>query len=272
MPMVNVRDTKLYYETAGEGDVPLLIIHGAGAGAWIWEEQLKRLSSDFTCVVYDRRGHSRSEPGTETVSYQTHVEDAAALIVALGLDRPFLVGNSAGAGIAIELMHRYPEKVRGAVAAEPALFSLQPGAAEEAKKIIGPVVDRALDGGTPADAIELFLQTIAPEFWSVLDEPTRDRFRENGSTFLTALQTERPTITAEDLQHIHHPVLVVTGSESPELMRSLALAAVENLPNARSIEIENSGHVAQMEKPDEFAQAVKAFAGVVAGSVAAPSN
>jgi pimeloyl-ACP methyl ester carboxylesterase len=35
--------------------------------------------------------------------------------------------------------------------------------------------------------------------------------------------------------------------------------ALENFPNAQSIEIEGSGHVAQVEKPDEFAELVRTF-------------
>ena len=34
MPAINVRDTSLYYETAGRGETTLLFIHGMCGGAW----------------------------------------------------------------------------------------------------------------------------------------------------------------------------------------------------------------------------------------------
>src|SRR6266849_1897940 len=93
MPIIPVRDTTIYYERAGTGPA-LLFVHGMCGDAAVWAGQVERLSGRFSCVTYDRRGHTRSGRGAEPESVGTHAADAAALIEALGLTRPVTVGSS----------------------------------------------------------------------------------------------------------------------------------------------------------------------------------
>jgi pimeloyl-ACP methyl ester carboxylesterase len=260
MPLIDVRDTRLFVERSGHGEVPVLILHGAGAGAWIWEEQMNRLTDQLTWIAYDRRGHSRSEPGERDQSLLTHVEDAAEMIRVLDLDRPILVGNSAGSNIAIELIHRYPELSRGAVLSEPGLFHLDPDVASEASILVGPLIRRANQGDDPRQIIESFLRKACPQMWDQIDEQTRDLFRDNAPVFLESLQVQRSTISNDDLSLIGHPVLVVSGSESVNVLKSIARIVAANLPNASLTGIENCGHVPQIEKPSEFAELIRTFA------------
>lgn len=272
MPMIEVRDTRLYYDIAGDGDTVLLFIHGMCGGAWNWEDQMNRLSPEFTCVAYDRRGHSRSEPGIEDQSNRTQVDDAAALIEALGLDRPIVVGSSSGASTAIELLQRYPGHARAAVLAEPPLLNLKPGVAEEMASLLGPVVQSAVEQGGPRAAVDAMIGTVCSQFWSQTDEQTRERARDNAPLLFATLESEPATITADELAGIEHPVLSVTGADSVPLHLTIARMMVEHLPNARSVEVKGSGHLIHCEKPEEFAEAVRSFAREVAGSVTATSR
>ena len=62
MPTIDVNDTTLYYERAGTGPA-IMFVHGMCGDADVWAEQAHRLADRFTCVRYDRRGHSRSARG-----------------------------------------------------------------------------------------------------------------------------------------------------------------------------------------------------------------
>jgi len=118
MPTIDVRDTTIYYEQAGQGP-SLLFIHGMCGNAMVWADQVGRLADRFECVTYDRRGHTRSGLGIEPESVATHAADVAALIEALELARPVVVGSSGGARIAVELARTRPELLAGAVFSEP---------------------------------------------------------------------------------------------------------------------------------------------------------
>jgi pimeloyl-ACP methyl ester carboxylesterase len=122
-----VNGTRLYYEKQGNGP-GLLLIAGSTGDAGNFTRAADLLADEFTVVVYDRRGNSRSPrpPGWRTTSVAEQADDAAALIRALDLAPAAIFGASAGGPIALDLMIRHPELVRAAVLQEPSIFSVLP--------------------------------------------------------------------------------------------------------------------------------------------------
>lgn len=264
MATIPVRDTKLHVERSGEGEPALVFVHGMCGGAWGWEDQMSRLSDTFTCIAYDRRGHSRSPAGTgepaEDQSDDSHADDAAALIEALDLDRPIVVSSSGGAVVAAELLRRHPELVRGAVLSEPPLFSIDPAAGQAFGAKIGHAVEQAAGTGGAEAAVDAFFELICPGLWAQLDEERKDRYRANAPMLFAAFQRRATTLTDDELRTIEVPVLVLSGTNSYPAFRSIAGLLARSLPDARLVELEGSGHVTYAERPVEFARAVRAFA------------
>jgi pimeloyl-ACP methyl ester carboxylesterase len=106
----------LHHELRGSGP-PVLFISGASGDAGHFARTSERLTDEFTTVAYDRRGCSRSAPlpDGEVMSIVAQADDAAALIEQLGLASALVFGSSGGGDIALELVARRPEIVRGAV-------------------------------------------------------------------------------------------------------------------------------------------------------------
>jgi pimeloyl-ACP methyl ester carboxylesterase len=258
MPTVEIRDTTLYYESAG-GGVPLLFIHGMCGDADVWRGQVRRLADRFRCVTYDRRGHTRSAVGDEAESVATHTEDAAALIVALGV-RPIVVGSSGGARIAVELCRRYPGLLAGAVLSEPPIFSLDQGVGNALLAELGAVVGPVAAKEGPRAAVDAFFALVCPGLWSALDEDAKDRYRANAHMMLAEFGGPRYHLTVENLSAIGVPALVIAGTTSLPALRSIAHVLAHGLPHARLVELQGSGHVTYAERPDEFAAAVATFA------------
>lgn len=265
MPTIDVRDTKLYYEKTGEGDPALVLIHGMCSASWSWKEQVDRLSRDFTCVAYDRRGHSRSELGTRDQSDRTHTDDLAVLIETLELDRPVLVGSSSGGVIAAEMMRSYPNLVRGAVLMEPALISLDPQVARQLESEMIPVLQDAHANGGERAAVDVFFQMVCGSYWKDLDDARREQTLANAHLLFPTLERGGGDMTLGDLSSIDLPTLVIGGSASPPFFHALNQILVDHLPNARHVQIEDSGHVVLFEQPDAFARATSAFVHEIAG-------
>lgn len=270
MPTIEVRDTTFHYERHGAGPA-LLFIHGMCGDARVWAGQSARLADRFSCVSYDRRGHTRSGLGSEPESVQTHAADAAALIEALRLDRPVVVGSSGGARIAVELARTRPELVRGAVLSEPPIFSLAPGAGETFFAEIGAAVRPAAERGGPRAAVDAFFPLTCPGLWSQLDEDGRDRYRANGAMMLAEFAGPPYLLGTDDVAAITTACLVIAGTESHPALRAIAATLVRHLPDARSVQLAGSGHVTYAEQPAAFARAVAAFATEVTGRRAAPA-
>ncbi|MDZ5619306.1 alpha/beta hydrolase [Nocardioides sp. HM23] len=123
-----VRDTTLAADIRGEGS-PLLLIHGGGEDATMLAAQAESLAAaGYQVTAYDRRGTGRSGrdswPGGGAAQ---HADDARALIEAVGLDSPTVVGVSSGAVIALALAARHPRAVGRVVAWEPPALGVVPG-------------------------------------------------------------------------------------------------------------------------------------------------
>jgi len=259
MPTIDIDDTTLYYERTGHGPA-LLFVHGLCGDAEVWADQAQRFSDRYSCVRYDRRGHSRSTRGDKTISDALHAEDAAALIEALDLAPCLLVGSSGGAAVGVEVALRHHELLRGAVFSEPPLFSLDPAAGQELMRELLPVLEQATASGGPRAAVDAFFSLVCPGLWSTIDESGRDRYRGNADIGFTDLRSPSLAVSADDLYAVTTPALVIAGSTSHASLLSVARRLAAALPDARFVELEGCGHVTYAERPDDFAKAVSVFA------------
>lgn len=258
MSKAKIRDIELYYDVAGSSDVTLVFVHGMCGGAWVWEDQVRRLSKRFRCVTYDRRGHSRSGGDAQDQTVVGHAADLAALIEVLELDSPVVVGSSSGAVISTELICRRPQLTRGALLSEPPLFSIDPAlGAELADEIRAPVMQAMREHG-PGSAVEAFLGVACPALWPLLDETRRSAYRENAGVLLPTFEA-RATVSLADLSRIGVPTRVVVGRDSSSVLLALSRTVVNAIADARLIELEGAGHATYVEKPEAFARTVTEF-------------
>ncbi|MGK5543171.1 alpha/beta fold hydrolase [Streptomyces sp. URMC 127] len=114
MPGLDVNGTTLHYEDEGTGPA-LLFLHGWGTSGRTWGAQLPDFVRDHRVVTVDWRGCGRSTHPAHGNSVAEVVGDLVALIGALRLDRPVVVGSSIGGSFATELGVQHPGLIRGVI-------------------------------------------------------------------------------------------------------------------------------------------------------------
>ena len=103
---------------AGPPDAPaLILLHAVGCtGTLTWFPVIPELSKDYRVIVFDQRWH-----GQGIVSHRFSVtdcaDDVAAVIEALGLEKPIVAGYSMGSVVAQRVWRQHPEKIGGLVLA-----------------------------------------------------------------------------------------------------------------------------------------------------------
>lgn len=250
--------TTLYAEQTGEGPT-LVFVHGMCGDARVWSDQVTRLSGRFRCVTYDRRGHTRSPRTDVPERVDLHADDLAGLIEALNLAPCVVVGSSGGARIVVDFTRRYPSQLRGAVASEPPIGALAPDAFAAMIGEVAPRVKQAAESGGPRAAVDAFFEAMCPGLWGAIDEPAKDRYRDNAAMLFTDLGMPPYQISETDAAAIAVPTLMVGGTRSNPALLGGARTLADWLPNSRFVELD-CGHVTYAEKPEEFAQAVAEFA------------
>src|SRR5438874_10777855 len=88
-----------YYRMGDATKQPVVLLHGFTDAGLCWMRLATDLAPDYDLVMVDAIGHGQSG-GPEHGFRERAVSDALAVIDALGLDRPALVGHSMGAATA----------------------------------------------------------------------------------------------------------------------------------------------------------------------------
>ncbi|WP_331733243.1 alpha/beta hydrolase [Streptomyces sp. NBC_01276] len=124
---LKVPGATLYYETRGSGPV-LLLIPGGGADAAVYAAIAPALAdAGYTVVAQDPRGQSRSTLDGPPAGQRPAdwADDACRLLDVVSPHEPaYVLGCSAGAIVALDLLARHPERVRRVVAHEPPLVEV----------------------------------------------------------------------------------------------------------------------------------------------------
>lgn len=104
----------------------LLLLHGLASSSHIWDLVAPILARrGHRVVAHDQRGHGRSGKPSSGYAFERLVADAGAVIRALRLRRPVVVGHSFGANVALELAVRHPRSARGLVLIDGGFLGLR---------------------------------------------------------------------------------------------------------------------------------------------------
>jgi len=268
--VADVDGGEISWEAAGEGP-SVTFLH---PGLWdrrTWDEQFGLFSRTYRVVRYDARGYGRSsrpEPGRP----YSHVRDLTAVLDAAGVERTALVGCSMGGGIAIDVALEHPERVTALVLAAPGLGGFEGTAEEEAdweawEAKRGAAIEAAIEAGDLEAAQDLRLQ----ELWAPLgtDDPAGQRIRQIAFDNIHELtmdesgEEELDPPAAARLGDIAAPTLVLPADHDPPWHGRICQLLVEQIPNARLVQIPETDHVLNMRRPNEFNRVVLAFLGEV---------
>ncbi|HEY7606174.1 MAG TPA: alpha/beta hydrolase [Actinomycetes bacterium] len=267
MASAYVNGIRLFYQVSGDGDPPLVLVHGSWVSQDHWALVTPLLARSFRVVTYDRRGHSRSERPPGQGSVHQDVADLAGLIEDLDLGQVWVAGNSFGGSIALRLAAERPDLLGGVVAHEPPLFALLAGDPELAPVLdqvaarIGAVVQR-IATGDHAGAAEQFVETVAlgPGAWAQLPDQVRQTFITNAPTYADECRDpDQLTLDLDRLGSFGGPVLLTMGDHSPPTFAPVVATLAQALPHAQVVTLASAGHIPHVSHPDIYVQAVATY-------------
>jgi pimeloyl-ACP methyl ester carboxylesterase len=227
--------------------VPLLLTHGFGATAGMWDRNVDALSVDRPVIVWDMRGHGSSDAPADMDLYseQIGVADMAAILDAAGVDRAVIGGMSLGGYLSLAFHLVHPQRVAALV-----LVDTGPGYRNDAArdKWNAWVERRAQElerGKTRADSSAELAQAVH-EHPEGLPRAARG----------VMAQKDARVITSRD--GIAVPTLVIVGADDTEFLAG-ADYMQRKIPDARKVVLDNAGHAANMDQPAAFNNAVRDF-------------
>lgn len=235
------KEGKFTYMELGEG-TPIVIMHGLMGGLSNFEGVSNFFpEKGYKVLIPELPLYTMSLLKTNVKNFASYVSE---FIDQLGLEKVILLGNSLGGHIGLLCTKLYPEKIQALVITgssglyESAMGETYPkrGDYEYIKKKAENVFY------DPAIATK----EIVDEVYATVND--RNKLIRTLSIAKSAIRHNM----AKDLPHMHNPTCIIWGKNDTVTPPEVATEFDELLPDSNLYWIDNCGHAAMMEHPDEF--------------------
>jgi lipase len=115
----NIGDAEIASLRYEGGGPPLIFLHATGFQPWLWHPVARELAGDYRIFAPYFCAHRNADPEKGGVNWRTLAQDLALFCERLHLEKPFLVGHSMGATVAVIANALYGIPAAGMILIEP---------------------------------------------------------------------------------------------------------------------------------------------------------
>ena len=250
-----VNGTELYYELHGSEGAPWLVFsHSLACTVRMWDPQIAAFKDRYRILAYDMRGHGQSAAPAGPYTLDMLADDVLALMRELKIDRACYVGLSIGGMIGQHLALKEPKRFEKMVLADTGHTQTPETIKqwEERIRIAQAQGMKPLVAGTME-------RWFTPAF---RDRPQAQRIAELIAAtpvagYVGCGQAIMKLNTTGRLKDIKLPVLAITGEADAAAGGTKYIG--EHLPGAKFVNIAQAAHIANIEQPEKFNQALREF-------------
>ncbi len=253
MPEVSVRGQRLAYEVQplelDKSSLSVVFIHGSGGDREDWRAQLDGLSGAANVMALELPGHGASDPPGETTvdAYAQWVTD---FIEALGLQKVMLVGCSLGSAITqwIALFTPQPWLVGIGLVGAGARLRVHPAVLEGLRQ-------------DPDKALAMLSDyCLSPASEGPLREILRDKYIKTSAELVHGdLSACDKFDVMNSIHKVRLPTWILVGEDDQLTPVKYARYLHETIEGSRLAVVPRAGHLAMMEKPEEFNRLLAEF-------------
>lgn len=253
MAFESINGTKVYYELHGNGekkDTIVLLHHGFGC-TQIWGGIYPGLVSEgYRVVMYDRRGYGQSGQGTDFMDFYISdryrpesVQEMAALMNFLGIERFHVVGQCEGGVIGVDYAARFPGQIQTLVISSTQCFSEMPSHEKN-----------AFHFSTPFGELEPELKAKLIGWHGEDAETLFEQFRRFGGAYGTGFFDLRPVLPS-----VGCPALVLYPDRSSIFDVEQGVALYRGFPRGELAVLPACGHNTYDYRPNDYIRIVLDF-------------
>jgi pimeloyl-ACP methyl ester carboxylesterase len=247
------------FDDVGSGR-PVVLLHAFPLSRQMWRPQLDGLQRSCRVIVPDLRGFGGSRAFTGTPSVEQMADDVAALLDHLALQTAVIGGLSMGGYVALAFARRHANRLQGLILADTRAEADDAEGRANRDKLI------AFTRSHPAsDVIEQMLpKLISPE--TATNRPAIGKevraiaSVQAPAAIVAALEAlrDRPDATPT-LRQITVPTLILVGRDDALTPPARSEAMASQIPRATLVTIVGAGHLSNLEQPELFNNAVRAY-------------
>jgi pimeloyl-ACP methyl ester carboxylesterase len=261
-----------------EEGVPLVLLHGFGNEAHIWDDFAPEVAPYYRTLAFDLRGHGDSDRHPDALyDYDHHIADLEAAFETLGIDRLVLCGHSFGGRVAMLFAGQHPDRLAGLVIVDSApeldsrgVVRIQVDLADQGDATFPSVeayergLTHAYPAAQPAALARMASHGVRRRDDGRYERKTDPAFHRRAAQASAEEAAKREREMAQrlwdSLARATCPTLVVRGAASDIFSPETADRMVEEvLPNGQLALVAQAGHSVMTDNPAGFAEVVSAF-------------
>ena len=261
---MEIQTSRLRMSFIDEGNgTTVVFLHPFPLSAEVFRADADRLSDAMRVVAPSMRGFGTTMPfdGSTQPSIDAMADDVISLFDALGIHhRAVVLGISMGGYVALSLMRRYQERLRGLVLVDTRADA-EPVEAREARD---RNIVRLQAGEQSAVVHELTLRMLSKTTLDTKPEIAGHvralALQSSASAMASALVAIRDRANSTGLlASIRVPVLVVNGRDDTLVPVAMAERLAHAIPQAKLAILDDAGHLPNLETPKAFRAALRSF-------------
>lgn len=203
---IEVNNIKIHYEVLGEGK-PIILLNPNSVNTNSMNFIAHKLAKDFKVYKLDRRCCGKSERNCE-LTYEESAKDVYEFIKKLNIDKPYILGSSGGASVALHVAINYPDCI---------------------SKLV------LCSGVARMEKIKM------PKYAKIMNKLPWYPGKKNIVKFENLNNTTK-AINQEQLSKITVPTLVLNGGKKDIVPKEEAEYIADSIHDSKLIILENEGH------------------------------
>lgn len=259
-PIDQTNDFAMAVEDRGQGR-PVVLVHAFPLDHRVWEWQINDLSTQVRVIAPDLRGFGRTTVTSGIVTMEQMADDLAAMLDALGIEDPIVLGGlSMGGYVAFEFVRRHRRRLAGLILCDTRATA----DSEDVRANRLRTAERVLNEGTRFLADQMLPRLCCERTFRhqpEVVEKLRTMILESPPEGVAAAARgmARRSDATSFLGQIDCPTLVLVGQfdviSPAEEMEQTARA----IPGASFVTVPDAGHMAPMEQGQIVNRAIQEF-------------
>ena len=266
---IQINGHTIFYTVRGEGK-PLLLIHGYGAGMWVWEKQIDVLSRSYRVYALDLIGHGFSDRPKIPYTPETYIHFFRDFMDGVEIEKAVLIGNSMGGGIAWAMAILYPERVDRLILIDcvpPDVLHQVKNESFRALAVIKdiPILAYLAIAARGKHSLKWVLLECVSDIKRITPEVVNRQYQLSkikGTTWVlySTLRHAKEALNLKDqLSMIRQPTLFIWGEKDLIFPPHVGEVLHQAVAGSKFLRVEGSGHIPMWETPDEVNQAILDF-------------
>jgi pimeloyl-ACP methyl ester carboxylesterase len=250
---IELNDYALSYDDVGEGDVPVIFLHGFLFDKSMWHVQLDALKTAHRVIGYDIRGFGKSTDEKSLLSIDLFAEDLIKFMDALTIDKAIICGLSMGGFIVLNAVKRFPDRFKAMILCDTRCIADTVEVTAKRLEAIEDIKKNGVNGYIDGFIKRLFHKDSFKNKKKLVDQlktvvvANPQHIIING---LLALANRSETCSI--LPTIDIPTLILCGRQDEVTPLIQSEFMHENIRASVLHIIENAGHVSNLEQPEAF--------------------